>query len=172
MLHVSFLELEAGLPEIRRSPANCGSVELIVRRPAVGKREILVEAVLSPLTGLTGDTWHVRPSIRTPDRSPHPEMQLNVMNSRSAALIAGSARPGDNGGGYGGGGYGDTGHVNIAGPAVIDRRALAGDQLYLDLDLSEDNLPSSRPVSDPTPSGSSTLRPVADFDFAALTPAS
>ena len=67
--------------------------------------------------GLVGDTWPVRPSRFTPDRSPHPEMQLNVMNARVAALLAGPAR---------------------------DRWALAGDQLYVDLDLSEANLPPAR----------------------------
>ena len=63
--------------------------------------------------GLVGDTWRVRPSRRTADRSPHPEMQLNVMNARAAALVAVSA----------------------------DRVPLAGDQLYVDLHLGTDELP-------------------------------
>jgi MOSC domain len=107
--------LAAGLEDVRASPSDRGVVELVVRRPAVGRREILASGVLDVDAGLVGDTWPVRPSRRTPDRSPHPEMQLNVMNARVAALLAGPAR---------------------------ERWALAGDQLYVDLDLSEANLPA------------------------------
>jgi hypothetical protein len=113
-VHLSAEELEIGLDEIRRSPADRGRVELIVRRPAVGEREVLPEGELDTVVGLVGDTWPQRRSTRTPDGSPHPDMQLNVMNARTVALLAGST----------------------------ERRALAGDQLYLDLDLSEANLPA------------------------------
>ena len=114
MEHLSAEQLEAGLDEIRRSPADRGRVELIVRRPAVSEREVLAEGELDMSVGLVGDTWPLRRSTRTPDGSPHPDMQLNVMNARMVALLAGSP----------------------------ERRALAGDQLYLDLDLSEANLPA------------------------------
>ena len=107
-------QLDAGLDEIRRSPPDRGRVELIVRRPAVDQREVLAEATLDTARGLVGDTWLQRESSRTPDNSPHPDMQLNIMNARAAALVAGAP----------------------------DRRALAGDQLYVDLDLSQDNLPA------------------------------
>lgn len=113
MDHLTTDLLEAGLDEIRRSPADVGRVELIVRRPAVDEREELDEAVLDPDHGVVGDTWRERSSGRTPDGSAHPDMQLNVMNARAAALVAGDA----------------------------SRRPLAGDQLYLDIDLSERNLP-------------------------------
>ncbi|HEY3733060.1 MAG TPA: MOSC domain-containing protein [Streptosporangiaceae bacterium] len=113
MEHLSTAELEAGVGAVRRSPSELGTVELIVRRPAVGEREVLAEATLAAQAGLIGDTWPVRASSRTADRSPHPDMQLTVMNSRAALLVAGD-------------------------PA---RRMLAGDQLYVDLDLSPVNLP-------------------------------
>jgi hypothetical protein len=106
--------LAAGLADVRASPSDRGMVELVVRRPARGRREILAEGVLDVDAGLVGDTWPVRPSRHTPDRSPHPGMQLNVMNARVAALVAGPAK---------------------------ERWSLAGDQLYVDLDLSEANLP-------------------------------
>jgi hypothetical protein len=122
MHHVSRTDLEAGLSEIRCSPRDGGRVELIVRRPTIDGREVLPEAVLDPMTGLVGDSWPARPSSKMPDRSPHPGMQLTIMNARAAALIAGPTSAED-------------------AAARIDRRALAGDQLYLDLDLSEDNLP-------------------------------
>lgn len=99
-------ELEAGLGEIRRSPEDEGVLELIVRRPEVGAREVLEEAMLDPAAGLAGDSWSTR-------GKPHPDMQLNIMNSRVLALVA----------------------------QERDRWQLAGDQLILDLDLCADNLP-------------------------------
>jgi hypothetical protein len=105
-------ELEAGLAAVSPSPQDSGRLELIVRRPAVGQREILDEGDLDVAVGLVGDMWSTRPSSRTPDRSPHPDMQLNVMNSRAIELIAGGR----------------------------ERWPLAGDQLYVDLDLSAENL--------------------------------
>lgn len=103
--------LEAGLDDVRRSPADGGRVELLVRRPAVDEREEVAEAVLDVGEGLVGDTWSVRPE--GPGGAPDPECQVTIMNARAALLVAGSP----------------------------DRRALAGDQIYVDLDLGVDNLP-------------------------------
>jgi hypothetical protein len=112
--HPTGPQLEAGLDEIRRSPKDAGEVKLIVRRPRVDEREVLEEAQLDLADGLVGDTWKYRASSRSADKkSPHPEMQINVMNARAVALVAQD-------------------------PA---RWALAGDQLYIDLDLSGENLP-------------------------------
>lgn len=112
--HLTMAELEAGLDEIRRSPKDEGILEMIVCRPRINEREVLVEGKLHPLEGLIGDGWMTRSSSRTADGSAHPEMQLNVINSRLITLVARSK----------------------------DRWPLAGDQLYLDLDLSKDNLPA------------------------------
>lgn len=113
MRHATAQELEAGLDGIRASPAVAGTVELIVRRPAEDEREVLDEGVLDPAEGLVGDTWRHRRSSRTADGSASPDMQLTLMNERVAALVA----------------------------RAPERRPLAGDQLYVDLDLSADNLP-------------------------------
>ena len=112
-MHLTAEQLEAGLPHVLASPSDEGTLEMIVRRPANGERERLIEGELDLELGLVGDNWHVRPSSRTPDRSPHPDMQLNVMNARMIDVIAQSR----------------------------DRWQLAGDQLFVDLDLSEKNLP-------------------------------
>jgi MOSC domain len=112
--HSTSVELEAGLDFIRQSPKDTGRLELIVRRPQVGEREILNEAVLSTKTGLVGDTWISRGSSRTSDGSPHPDMQLTLMNSRVISLLAQSK----------------------------DQWALAGDQLFVDFDLSATNIPA------------------------------
>jgi len=103
-MHLELAELEAGLDEIRRSPSAEGTVELIVRRPAVDEREVLAEAKLDTVAGLIGDE---RSGAGEPAR------QITVMNARAVALIAHSG----------------------------DRWPLAGDQLYVDFDLSEENIP-------------------------------
>jgi hypothetical protein len=112
--HLTRDELMAGLEEIRRSPCDEGVLALIVRRPRVDGREVLERGELDPLQGLVGDSWSRRASGRSVDGGPHPLMQLNVMNARAAALVA--QHP-----------Y---------------RWPLAGDQLYVDFDLSLANLPA------------------------------
>jgi hypothetical protein len=104
--------LEAGLDAVRAAPADNGRVELIVRRPEIDARELIEEATLDAEEGLVGDNWHVKPSLKT--GAPNPDAQLTVMNARVTGLVAGEDR---------------------------DRWALAGDQLYVDLDLSYRNLP-------------------------------
>lgn len=113
MRHLNTTELEAGLDHICSAPKDNGVVELIVRRPQVDEREVLDEAQLDLEAGLVGDNWQTRGSARTHDGSAHPEMQLNVMNARVIALIA----------------------------QAKENWSLAGDQLYLDLDISAENLP-------------------------------
>ena len=79
-LHVSDDELEAGLPEIRRAPAAEGTVELIVRRPAEGEREVLDEGMLDLEMGLVGDRWLA--SARSRDEPVNTGTQLTLMNAR------------------------------------------------------------------------------------------
>jgi hypothetical protein len=117
--HLTMDELEAGLDEIRQAPKDEGVLQLIVRRPQVEEREILEEGELHLHEGLIGDSWIRRPSSRTADGSPHPDMQINIMNARAAALVAQDK----------------------------SRWHLAGDQLYLDMDLSLDNLPPGTQVA-------------------------
>ena len=106
-------ELEAGLPEVLRAPQREGTVELIACRPEEGERKLLEEAELDLELGLVGDMWHRRPSKRT--GAVNPKAQITLMNARATDLVAGGDR---------------------------DRWALAGDQLYVDLDLSEANVPA------------------------------
>ncbi len=113
MEHPTVEELQAGLAVIRSAPKERGVLELIVRRPAVGVRDVLERGELDLAEGLVGDTWKDRGSTRTDDGRRHPDMQLNIMSSRAVALVA----------------------------REKSRWALAGDQLYVDLDLSAENLP-------------------------------
>lgn len=113
--HPTADELEAGLAEIARSPAAEGTVELIVRRPAEGEREVLIEGTLDLVEGLVGDMWLRRGSRRTPDGSANLNAQVTVMNARAVDLVA----------------AGDRG-----------RWQLAGDQLYVDFDITAANVPA------------------------------
>jgi hypothetical protein len=113
MDHAELAALEQGLSDVWCAPKDVGKIELIACRPAEDEREVLSEAELDPTAGLVGDCWRVKGSKSTPDGSPHPDMQLTLMSARAAALVAGPR----------------------------DRWALAGDQLYVDLDLSGANLP-------------------------------
>src|SRR5688572_32200193 len=87
--HLTLAELEAFLPSALQSPTDDGTLDLIVRRPAVGRRDVLETGELDLAAGLVGDTWDIRSSTRTGDGTPHPDMQINVMNSRVIAMIAG-----------------------------------------------------------------------------------
>jgi len=111
--HRTITELQAGLEGIRQSPLDRGTLHMIVRRPAVGQREVIDTGQLDVDEGLVGDSWRQRTSRRTPDGSPHPDMQINIMNSRVVDLIA----------------------------QHRERWPLAGDQLFVDLNLTDGNLP-------------------------------
>ena len=117
--HLTMEELEAALDHLRQTPKDDGVVQLIVRRPQIDEREIVDEAELDPAGGLIGDNWIVRGSKRTPDGSAHPEMQINIMNARVTALVA----------------------------QEKERWPLAGDQLYIDLDMSKENLPAGSRIA-------------------------
>lgn len=113
MEQLTDLELEAALDTIRSSPTDLGTVELLVRRTAVGERDTPLEIELDTELGVVGDNWSTRPNRRTPDGGPDPNGQVTLVNARALAVVAG------------------------------DRAAWpqAGDQLYVDFDLSARNLP-------------------------------
>ncbi len=112
--HLTMKELEAGLDHIRQSPKDNGVLEMIVRRPQVNERERLEEGTLDLTEGLLGDNWKSRGSSRMQDGSAHPDMQLNIMNARVIELLAQDK----------------------------ERWQLAGDELFIDIDLSDENLPA------------------------------
>jgi hypothetical protein len=113
MEHRTTAELEAGLDHVRGAPTASGVIELIVSRPGPGERQVLDEGELTHADGLAGDTWLTRGSRHSPDGSSEVARQLTIMSARAAALFAGER----------------------------ERWPLAGDQVYVDLDISVDNLP-------------------------------
>ncbi len=109
--HATPAELEAGLDTVREAPTDRGRLELVVVRPEVGEREVLDEATLDLDDGVVGDRW--RDAGRSGGRPANVNAQVTLMSARAAALVAGDR----------------------------ERWPLAGDQLYVDLDLSGENLP-------------------------------
>ncbi|QYJ04507.1 MOSC domain-containing protein [Nocardioides panacisoli] len=112
--------LDAHLPHLREAPAEVGTLDMVVRRPAVDEREVLTEATLSQDGGLDGDNWLDRSTSRAIESGRHLDAQINVMSARMASFLA----------------FDD-----------VDRWALAGDQLFLDLDLSHENLPTGTRIA-------------------------
>ncbi|HXC76872.1 MAG TPA: hypothetical protein VNU19_07465 [Candidatus Acidoferrum sp.] len=110
---VELTRLEASLDQIRQAPADAGTLELIVARSDVDQRVVVTAARLDLANGLEGDTWRARGSSRTIDGSADPDAQLTLMNARVAAAVGGGR----------------------------ERWPLAGDQLFVDLDISIANLP-------------------------------
>ncbi len=112
-------DFEPFLERVRSAPADGGVVELIVLRPDDEERRRVAEVDLDPAGGALGDNWSARPSRSTPDGSPDPEAQVTIMSTRVLASIA------------------------------PDRDAwpLAGDQVYVDADLSVENLPAGSRVA-------------------------
>jgi MOSC domain-containing protein YiiM len=107
-------QLDAAVDEIRRAPRDEGRVEMIVTRPVSGERAIVDEGVLDLVAGLVGDNWTTRSSKHTPDGKPHPDTQLTLMNIRAVRVLARDAAD----------------------------WAMAGDQLFVDFDLSPEHLPT------------------------------
>ncbi len=119
MTHRTLEELEAALEHIRDSPSDSGELLMIVRRPRENERETLDEGDIDLEVGLLGDDWLARGNPLYEDGRAHPLAQLTIMNSRVLEVMAGP----------------------------VERWPLAGDQLYVDLDLSDDNLPAGSRLS-------------------------
>lgn len=113
-MHLTGDELDAARPELYGAPHDDGTLALIVARPEPAERTLLAEGQLDLALGLVGDNWLARGNRHREDGSADPDAQITLMNIRVARLVA----------------------------RAEDRVPLAGDQLYVDLDLSLDNLPA------------------------------
>lgn len=116
--HLSRGQLETGLAHVRDAPKDRGLLEAIVVRPGVDERRLLTAVELSPAGGVHGDRWAFGCWMTLPDGRPHPDVQVCIMGSRTIALVA----------------------------RRKDRWALAGDNLFIDLDLSDANLPCGQRI--------------------------
>jgi MOSC domain-containing protein YiiM len=109
---VSLETLRAGLPMLHLSPVDNGHLTLIVARPQEDERKVVETAVLTRAAGLEGDTWQERHSRHSPDGLADPNRQITLVSSRAMHLICPDQT----------------------------RWPMAGDQLYVDMDLSPENL--------------------------------
>jgi MOSC domain-containing protein YiiM len=117
--HASTTELEQGLSDVLASPTDSGHLTAIFVRPAPNERRTLDSASLSPEGGIEGDRWANDSYYRLKNGRSDPRCQVSVMNGRFLRQVAG-----DN-----------------------DDMCLAGDNLIVDLDLSEANLPAGSQIS-------------------------
>ncbi|MEO1505331.1 MAG: MOSC domain-containing protein [Pseudomonadota bacterium] len=109
----SMSELEAALPDILTAPKDVGRVDMIISRPEHGARTLLQQAHLSLAEGVEGDHWS-KGCWRTDDAgSPHPDVQICLMMSRCIRAIAGD----------------------------LAFWPPAGDNLFIDMDLTPSNTP-------------------------------
>ncbi len=121
--HLTRAELQAGLPYILDSPKDNGMLEAIVIRPDSGARADLESCEISLEGGTHGDRWAKGCWMTTEDGKPHPDVQICIMNARCIALVA----------------------------QERERWPLAGDNLFIDIDLRPDNLPPRQPAARPAP---------------------
>ncbi len=117
--HLDFDELMAGVGGVLEAPADDGTVEAIVVRPRTNERLQVEDCVVSPEGGVEGDTWAQGCWLELDDGSPHPDVQVTIMNCRVTNLIAQDRT----------------------------RWALTGDQIFADLDVSHENLPIGQRIS-------------------------
>jgi MOSC domain-containing protein YiiM len=117
--HLTRAELEAGLPEILQSPKDNGLVEAITVRPVSEERRVVQSTRMTLAGGVEGDHWANGCWKSTEDGKPHPDVQICIMNSRCINHIAGSR----------------------------ENWAPAGDNLFVDMDISPDNMPPGTRVS-------------------------
>ena len=94
-------------------PSSSGSIEMIIIRPKEGERKSLETGYLDLERGLVGDSWYERSKNKPNSKFPALDTQLTLMNSKIIHIIA----------------------------ETKERWPLAGDQVYVDLDLSKKNLP-------------------------------
>ena len=111
--HLTRAELEAGLPSILAAPKDVGRLEGIVVRPASGERLDVASVEISLAGGLAGDHWAKGCWKSTEDGRPHPDVQICMMNARCIGLIA----------------------------QERSNWPPAGDNLFIDMDLSPANAP-------------------------------
>src|SRR5436190_1503989 len=117
--HASTIELEQGLAEVLASPTDTGHLTAIVVRPATNERRMLESATLTPENGIDGDRWVNDSFYSLKDGRSDPRCQVSIMNDRFLRQVAGDK----------------------------DDMCLAGDNLIVDLDLSEANLPAGSQIS-------------------------
>lgn len=117
--HLTLAELQAQLPDILASPRDRGVVQGIVIRPGAGERRDVDSSEISLAGGVHGDHWAKGCWKSTEAGLPHPDVQICMMNARCIAAIA----------------------------QERDNWPPAGDNLFIDMDLTPDNMPTGQQLA-------------------------
>lgn len=112
MEYITLSEIKSRLDWVLASPAEVGCVESLVIRPGVDKRESLNRVMFYPEQGVVGDNWLSSCWKKLPNGQSDPEVQVAIMNARMIEVLTKDK----------------------------SRWPLAGDQLFVDFDLSVGNL--------------------------------
>lgn len=106
-------ELRAAMPDILAAPKDNGRLDLIVSRPGPGARNMPERVAITAAGGVAGDHWAKGCWLSDDDGNPHPDVQICMMASAVIGAIAGG----------------------------VENWPAAGDNLFLDMDLSPSNMP-------------------------------
>ena len=106
--------IEARLAELGDAPSDLGTLHYIIRRPATDMREVLDSATFTLEEGLVGDNWRTRGNGKGGEANI--QAQVTLMSVRMLEALTPDR----------------------------ERWLLAGDQLLVDFDLSESNLPAGQ----------------------------
>jgi len=118
--HLPLEELKAGVPHILDSPKDNGELQCITIRPKHDERQDVESADISLAQGVHGDHLATEECWKkTDDGSPEPDVQICIMNARCIDLIA----------------------------QERSNWPPAGDNLFIDMDLTPDNTPPSTRLS-------------------------
>ena len=111
---VTAAELAATLPAILAAPREAGIVHLLCARPKPNARSFPDRLTLTRSQGVVGDFEMSRPWLELPDGSPDPRIQVSIMPWQVLNLVW----------------------------REIDRVTHPGDNIAIDMNLSEANLPA------------------------------
>lgn len=111
--HLTTQEIEAGLPDVHASPKDHGELVAIFTRPAVGERRELQATEITAECGIPDDHWSKGCWKSLENGAPDPDVQISLMSSRFINLIASSR----------------------------ENWGLSGNNIFVDLDLTPENLP-------------------------------
>ncbi len=111
-MHITTTGIEKRMDWVLAAPADVGRVEMLVVRPAVNQRESLDQVMFSAQQGVFGDNWLASCWKKLPGGESDPQVQVAIMNARMIEVLTRDKT----------------------------RWPLAGDQLFVDFDLSVNNL--------------------------------
>lgn len=116
MTHVTRDELDQALPDVMAAPKNGAAISMLCLRPARNERRFVDKIHLTSQQGIPGERWATQPWLRTEDGAPHPGIQVCILSKRVLDLV-----------------WRDR--ENTVHP---------GDTFIVDMDLSEENLPTGQ----------------------------